>query len=225
MEIPPAAVSLALVAGVSAALVASGLRRQPGAGVAVASITIVTTLWLRGEGPAAIGFGPPPSWWAAIGGGLGLAVALQLLAVAVVEPWAERMTGSTHDHGVLAGVVGSWRAYLLWLVVVWGFVVILEEAVFRGFLMTELARAIGTGPLALTVNVLGTAAVFGLAHAYQGPAGIVSTGVVGAVLGAVFVASGFNVWLVVFTHGFVNSIGIGLVAAGFDQRVRPPPLE
>jgi uncharacterized protein len=222
MEIPPAAVSLALVAVVSAALVASGLRGQPGVGILAALVAIGATLWLRGEGPASIGFGPPASWRTAVGGGLALGVALQLLAVAVVEPWAERWTGSKHDHGILAGVVGSWRAYLLWLVVVWGFVVILEEGVFRGFLMTELARALGTGPLALSANVLFTATVFGLAHAYQGPAGIVSTGVVGAVLGAVFVASGFNLWLVVFTHGFVNTIGIGLVAAGFDQRVRGP---
>jgi uncharacterized protein len=220
--VQPGTVSLALVGVVSAALVAAGLRRQPGPGIVAASVAIGATLWLRGDGPAAIGFGPPPSWWVAVGGGLALGVALQLLAVAVVEPWAERVTGSRLDHGVLAGVVGSWRAYLLWLVVVWGFVVLLEEGVFRGFLMTELARAIGTGPLALTANVLFTSVVFGLAHAYQGPAGIVSTGVVGAVLGAAFVASGFNVWLVVFTHGFVNTIGIGLVAAGFDQRVRRP---
>jgi hypothetical protein len=38
----------------------------------------------------------------------------------------------------------------------------------------------------------------------------------------VFVASGCNVWLVPFTHGFVDTVGIGLVAAGLDQRVRRP---
>lgn len=221
VAIPPAAGSLVLVAVVSSLLVAAGLRRQPGMGVLAALVAIAATLALRGEGPAAIGFGAPESWWMAIGGGLALGVALQLLAVAFVEPWAERVTGSRHDHGVLAGVAGSWRAYLLWLVVVWGLVVIVEEGVYRGFLMTELARALGTGPAALAASVLFTSVVFGLSHAYQGPAGIVSTGVVGAVLGTAFVASGFNVWLVVFTHGFVNTIGIGLVAAGFDQRVRP----
>jgi uncharacterized protein len=222
MEIPPAAVSLALVAAVSAVLVVAGLRRQPGLGILAAVVAVVATLWLRGEGPSAIGFGPPSSWGVAVGGGFALAVALQLLAVAVVEPWAERLTGSRHDHGVLAGVAGSWTAFLLWLVVVWGVVVIVEEGIFRGFLMTELARALGSGPVALTASVLFTSFVFGLSHAYQGPAGVVSTGIVGAVLGAAFVASGFNVWLVVFAHGFVNTIGIGLVAAGFDQRVRPP---
>jgi uncharacterized protein len=220
--IPPPVGLLAVVALVSAVLVAAGLRRQPGVGVLAALVAIVATLGLRGEGPAGIGFGAPESWGVAIGGGLVLAVALQLLAVSFVEPWAERVTGSRHDHGVLAGVAGNWRAYLLWLVVVWGLVVTLEEGIYRGFLMTELARALGTGPLAVAASVLFTSVVFGLSHAYQGRAGVLSTGVVGAVLGAAFVASGYNVWLVVFTHGFVNTIGIGLVAAGFDQRVRPP---
>jgi uncharacterized protein len=222
MEVPSAAVSVALVAIVSALLAVTGVRRQPGLGILGALALIAVTLALRGEGLTAIGFAAPASWWAVVLGGLGLGVAIQLVSVAFVEPWAERLAGVPHDHSVLAGVRGSWRAYLLWLVVVWTFVVFLEEGIFRGFLMTEIARVIGTGPVAATVNVAFTAVVFGLAHGYQGRAGVVSTGVFGAVLGAVFVASGYNVWLVLFTHGFVNTVGIGLVAAGLDQRVRPP---
>jgi uncharacterized protein len=221
-EVPSALGSVALVALVSALLVATGLRKQPGLGVLGSLAVIGATLALRGEGVAAVGFAAPPSWWQAVLGGLALGVALQLASVAFVEPWAERITGVRHDHGVLAGVQGSWRAYLLWLGLVWAFVVFVEEGIFRGFLMTEIARAIGTGPVATTVNVAFTAVVFGLAHGYQGRAGVVSTGVFGVVLGALFVASGYNVWLVLFTHGFVDTVGIGLVAAGFDQRVRRP---
>lgn len=42
----------------------------------------------------------------------------------------------------------------------------------------------------------------------------------GAVLGWVFVASDSNVWLAVLTHGFVDPIGIALVASGADERLR-----
>ena len=52
----------------------------------------------------------------------------------------------------------------------------------------------------------------------EGPSAVVS----GALLGASFVASAYDVWLVLFTHGFVDTVGIGLVAAGYDERVRRP---
>jgi membrane protease YdiL (CAAX protease family) len=55
-----------------------------------------------------------------------------------------------------------------------------EEFVYRGFGMTAFSGA-GLPPWAV---VLVTSALFGLAHAYQGRAGIISTGILGVLLGA-----------------------------------------
>lgn len=210
-----------LVVGVSGLLVATGLKRQPGIGIIAAAAVIAATLWWRGDGLAAIGFGPPPGgWWRTALLGLMLGVALQLVVVAFLEPWSERITGSRHDHGVLQGVRGDWGAFLRWMVLVWVLVVFLEEGIFRGFLMSEIARFAGAGWAASTLSVAFTAAVFGLAHGYQGRAGMVSTGAAGIVLGVLFVATGLNVWLAVFTHGFVNTVGIALIASGTDDAVR-----
>jgi uncharacterized protein len=145
---------------------------------------------------------------------------LQVLFVAVVEPLAERLTGVPHDHAVVDGVRGSWRAFGLWMLVVWLLVAPLEEVVFRGFLMTEIARLLGTSSWATAANVVLGGVVFGLAHGYQGRSGVLSTGVAGALLGAVFVASGFDLWLAILTHGFIDTVGIGLVALGVDKAVR-----
>ena len=53
-----------------------------------------------------------------------------------------------------------------------------EEFLYRGFAMAALSRA----GLPIWVVVLVTSALFGLAHAYQGRAGVLGTGVLGVLL-------------------------------------------
>ena len=142
------------------------------------------------------------------------------LSIVIVDPLAEKLTGVPHDHSVVAGVKGNWRAFALWMLVVWLVVAPLEEAIFRGFLMTEIARIVGTGSWATVLNVLLASVVFGLAHGYQGRSGVVSTGIVAAFLGWVFVASDFDLWLAILTHGFIDTVGIALIAVGADEALR-----
>lgn len=213
-------VSLVLVAFVSALLVGTGLKKQPGLGVLGAAVVVGLVLWWRGEGWWALGFAAPASWWSTVALALVLGVALQLLSIVVVDPLAEKLTGVAHDHSVVAGVKGSWRAFALWMLLVWLVVAPLEEAIFRGFLMTEIARIVGTGLWGTALNVVLASVVFGLAHGYQGRSGMVSTGLVGAVLGWVFVVNDFDLWLVILTHGFIDTIGIALIAVGADEALR-----
>jgi uncharacterized protein len=216
--------SVVLAIGVSVLLVTSGLRKQPGLGILGALIVIATVVALRGGGLASLGLElAGVAWGRTILSALLLGTLIQVLFVTVVEPLAERLTGVPHDHSVVDGVRGSWRAFGLWMLVVWLIVAPLEETIFRGFLMTEIARILGTGPWAAGLNVVATALVFGLAHGYQGRSGILSTGFAGALLGVVFVASGYDLWLAIFTHGFIDTVGIGLVALGADRAVRGRP--
>jgi uncharacterized protein len=62
-----------------------------------------------------------------------------------------------------------------------------EEIVFRGWLLATLHGAMRLDGTAL---ILVAAALFGLAHSYQGPAGVVLTGLVGAVFCGLYVATG-----------------------------------
>ena len=82
-----------------------------------------------------------------------------------------------------------------------------EELLYRGFLIGYLLTL--TGPVAAVAI---SAAVFGLAHAYQGGIGIVKTGLVGAVMGIVYVASG-SIWPAVLLHAVLD-IQAGL--AGYE---------
>ncbi len=149
-----------------------------------------------------------------------LGLGVQVLSVAVIEPFSERLTKNAHDHSLVEGVRGSWRSLLQWLIAVWLLVAVLEEGIYRGFLMTEFARLAGQGSEAIFVNLVLTSIVFGLSHGYQGRSGIVSTGIIGFILGTIFVLSSFNIWLAIATHGFIDTIGLGLIAIGADQAIQ-----
>ncbi len=62
-----------------------------------------------------------------------------------------------------------------------------EEIVFRGWLLATLHGGLHLDGTALIVIA---AALFGLAHSYQGPAGVLLTGLVGAVFCGLYVATG-----------------------------------
>lgn len=65
---------------------------------------------------------------------------------------------------------------------------ITEELIYRGFLLRYLAA--GPWGLSAAAALVVSSAVFGLAHAGQGAKGMLLTGVVGLLLGGLFLASG-----------------------------------
>lgn len=209
-----------LILTISTVLVVTGLKKQPGIGVLLAIVIIGITLWIRKDDLGYIGLYPPQDWIITILLGLILGVLIQLVTVAFIEPFSERITKTYHDHSALESVKGNWKAFLQWMAVVWILVVFLEEGIYRGFLMTEVSAILDKDIWGLVANIVFTSVVFGLSHGYQNRCGIISTGFVGVLLGCIFVWSDFNLWLAIFTHGFIDTIGIGLIAINGDKYIR-----
>jgi membrane protease YdiL (CAAX protease family) len=76
-----------------------------------------------------------------------------------------------------------------------------EEWLYRGFFLAVVAALAGGPPTAVLVVV--AAVAFGLAHAYQGAAGIVATGLLGGVMAAVYLQTG-SLLLPVLLHAFID---------------------
>jgi uncharacterized protein len=85
-------------------------------------------------------------------------------------------------------------------------VAVCEEAIYRGFVQHVLGVVSGLTALA----VLGSAALFALAHAYQGRRGLISTFVVGVIFGSVCAWTGSLLPSVV-AH-FVADLSAGFMA-------------
>ncbi len=66
---------------------------------------------------------------------------------------------------------------------------ICEELAYRGFLIAYFAAFVGIWPAAVVAGL-----VFGVAHAYQGAAGVVKTGVSGVLAGLIYVGTGSLLW-------------------------------
>jgi len=78
---------------------------------------------------------------------------------------------------------------------------ICEEILYRGF----LTRYLSDQPwhLGLWIALAVSSIAFGLAHGYQGIAGIIGTALLGALLAVVFIATG-NLWIPIALHAVID---------------------
>ena len=191
----------------------------PNLGVIIGWLFIVIALVVcvkQGSFPE-IGFRRPESWARTVVLALGIGVAIQLAFSIVVDPLLERWTGTPVDVSSLDGMRGHLGNYMVMLAVGWVIGGFLEEMLFRGYLQKRIRIVLGDSPGAVAVAILLPALAFGLAHSYQDTAGMISTGLIGAIFGAVFVWYRWNLWLPILVHGFSNVLGISLIYTSGDR--------
>lgn len=106
-------------------------------------------------------------------------------------------------------IEGSLPNYLLWMAIVWTAAAFGEEMFFRGFLITRLETAFKGIPFAAVLAVVLPALLFGYAHMYyQGLRGLITTGAIALVFGAMFLLFKRNLWPIIIVHGFIDSLGM-----------------
>lgn len=116
----------------------------------------------------------------------------------------------------IRGNIVVYLLYLIMMIIVAGFG---EEFLYRGYLMTYLSKAMGNTNLAWIGSAFMVSFVFGLAHAYQGISGMVSTGLIGLILSLTFAFSQKNLVLLMLIHIIYDFIGITLIFLGWDLKI------
>lgn len=165
-----------------------------------------------GENRESLGLQAPRPWWAfalqvlaALLVGYAMAVAAALLGQALGWPPA--------GTGRLGELAGNLPRLLGMLVIAWTSAALGEEWLFRGFLQARLQHLFGglagAGLLAALVQSL----LFGLAHAYQGPGGVLLTGAIGLGFGLLRLRLR-TLWPLVLAHGLIDSISLVALYAG-----------
>jgi membrane protease YdiL (CAAX protease family) len=213
-------VTLALFSLTAAVLIVTGIRKKAQLGILLAVGLIFISSRLGLTSFAQIGFVPPENWFRTVLLGLLTGCGLSLLSIIVIQPLVENLTRQPHDVSIVDGIRGNWKALIPWLALIWTVAAFGEELLFRGYMMSQLIKLLGTGSLALIINIFLTAAIFGLAHAYQGRSGIWSAGIIGLFLGSLYVLSGFNLWLPILTHGVIDTVELILMSRGADRPLR-----
>jgi membrane protease YdiL (CAAX protease family) len=178
---------------------------------------------------ARLGLGWPQSWPGPATGAAVLVVIVLVLvstrtlragALLHAERAARRPGDGRHSeppvHATLALLPRTRRERHLFTVV--GLTAgVCEEWLYRGFFLAVVAALAGGLPTIVLVLLAGAA--FGLAHAYQGPAGILTTGVLGGVLAALYLETG-SLLLPVLLHAAID-LRFLLVPAGALPAPRP----
>lgn len=202
-------------------LVGSG--RVDGAAPAASLLAVGWVVWAlvviglsqqwRGLGWREIGLRQPPSWGRAL---------LQALAIAAVAMLVGRLTewlviqpsiGEEADLSRFDNVRGNPLTLVGTILSVWITSAIPEEIIWRGFLMTRVAEILGGSRNAWISALVASSALFGLAHLYQGAAGVLVIGVVGVVFGLAFLWVR-NLWPLVIAHGLMHVVSFTAMYLG-----------
>lgn len=98
---------------------------------------------------------------------------------------------------------------------------VVEEIVYRGFVIWYFSLLMPLWPAVIASSV-----VFGLAHSYQGPKGVLNCGAVGLGFGALYVLTG-SLWLPIIAHFLFDALqGVSLrELLSEDQDTEVPPQE
>jgi len=154
---------------------------------------------LRGERLADIGLKRPASWMQT------LMIGIALAAIVFIAMYLSEKAGFRRDLSKFKDVQGNLEIAVLgvfYALIGAGFY---EEFMFRGFLMQGLAMLFGASRGAWIAACVVQGALFGIAHTYQNPLGIVVTGTLGVLMGLLVLVSGRNLWPVIIGHGLFDA--------------------
>lgn len=178
-------------------------------GYIVTVAMIIVHHWLRKSTREELGIGQPKSWTRTILISILLAV-LMLLFFAVVNPIILQLfPDAPKDLSRFDQLKGNEGMLILSLISVWALAAFGEEIIWRGFVMKHVAEFFGGKRVAWVLSLLITSLIFGLAHFYQGPIGIIQTGLAGLFLGAVFMINGKrSLWINIIMHGLIDTLSM-----------------
>jgi CAAX protease family protein len=171
-------------------------------------------LWLRGVGWRNLGLRRPSSWRSTLLLGIGIGIAYQYFSLYITEPLIARITGRLPDVSQFAPLIGNKFFLVLSLVASWTLAAFGEELVYRGYFMNRVADLVGATRTGWLICLIGVSILFGITHLYQGPSGIIVITLTGLLFGALYLATGRNLWVPIIVHGVNDTVGFILIFLG-----------
>lgn len=127
-----------------------------------------------------------------------------------IQPLVEYFTEPV-DLSNFDGLRGNVISMSIMMVIMWVFAAFGEEFIYRGYFTKRIALIMGNTNASWLGAAVITSIVFGAAHYYQGPAGMIATGVAGFYFAYLFIKNRSNLLLPILVHGFYDMIGLTLI--------------
>jgi hypothetical protein len=142
--------------------------------------------------------------------GLGME-ALELLAT---QPLLTKFFNQGPDLHEYRRLVGNTRLLILGIVLSWMLAAFGEETVYRGYLTNRMAEIFGASKNAWIAAAILITWLFGFSHFHQGPTGVTENIIDGAILAALYFATGRNLWAPIIAHGIQDTVDVLLIYFG-----------
>jgi len=180
-------------------------------------IVVLTILWASRFNWSFFGISKP-KWLDTVVKAIEYAILIFLVVDICIQPFIEIYFGAIDVSG-LDGIKGNLISYIIFILFMWVVAGIGEELVYRGYFMKQIAILLGDTNKSWIISALITAIIFGLAHTYQGISGIITTGLIGFIMGLIFYKNKTNLILTILIHGFYDMIGITLIYLDSERAI------
>lgn len=148
--------------------------------------------------------------------GLLLAIAIFILIDICIQPFLEIYFGEINLSSI-DDIRGDFANLFILFVIMWVFAAFGEEFLFSGYYMKHLAEFMGNTNKAWLFSALILSIYFGASHNYQGTAGMIAVGLASSIYFLTFYKNRTNLALLIFMHGFYDTIGLTLIYLNKDK--------
>ncbi len=153
-------------------------------------------------------------WKTTFGWGFAAGLLLEGFELFVSQPLLVRWLHKQPDLETFRALNGNLKWTLIAILGAWTLAAFGEEMVYRGYLMNRVADLFNRTRGAWIVSLLAVHVGFGLAHAYQGLTGVIDEGLMGLLLGLIYLRTGRNLSVPIIAHGVGDSIDLILIFLG-----------
>jgi len=154
------------------------------------------------------------NWKTTIVLGILAGILLESFELFVSQPLLVKFLHKQPDLEVFRDLNGNLKMTLIFIALAWTLAAFGEEMVYRGYLMNRVADLFhGTRP-AWIISLIVVHVGFGLAHASQGWTGIIDEGLMGLLLGIIYLRTGCNLAVPIIAHGIGDTIDFLLIFLG-----------
>lgn len=147
--------------------------------------------------------------------GILIAGTYQLIFNFAVEPVLNLWLPSINIQA-LGNIKGNLQQLFILLVTTWIIGAVLEEVIFRGYLINRLLDLFGDSFLSKIMAVVLASLTFGFVHYYQGMHGVISTGIFGLFQGTLFLLNKRKLFIPMIVHGTFDTISFILLYSGIS---------
>jgi uncharacterized protein len=172
------------------------------------------SLRVRKLGWAQVGLTRYRNWKVSLLLGVAAGLLLEGFQLFVSQPLLVRWLHKQPDLETFRALNGNLKWTLIAIVGAWTLAAFGEEMVYRGYLMNRVADLFNRTRSAWIISLIAVHVGFGLAHAYQGVTGVIDEGLMGLLLGLIYLRTGRNLSVPIIAHGLGDSIDLVLIFLG-----------